>query len=204
MTRVCSLLPSATEIVAELGLIDSLVAVSEECKWPAEVQAKPRVTAARVDSANLSSAEIDRVVRASISDGRPLYACHTLAMEAVGRKLLTIEGVGTDANPHPLQRIGHLHVAADCGFCTAGWVVTAKGLLDTNRHPSEDDVKKALEAAPGTDVKSAALAAAAAAAKLHAPGLMSGHADQSSGQDAKKKTSGRWVRHHGKIIVHLT
>src|SRR5947207_2101142 len=74
-------------------------------------------------------------------DGRPLYACHTLAMEAVGKKLLTIEGVGTDANPHPLQRIGHLHVAADCGFCTAGWVVTAKGLLDTNRNPSEDDVK---------------------------------------------------------------
>jgi iron complex transport system substrate-binding protein len=73
VTRVVSLLPSATEIVADLGLIDSLVAVSEECKWPAEVQGKPRVTAARVDSANLSSAEIDQVVRASISDGRPLY-----------------------------------------------------------------------------------------------------------------------------------
>jgi iron complex transport system substrate-binding protein len=73
VTRVCSLLPSATEIVADLGLIDALVAVSEECKWPAEVQSKPRVTAARVDSANLSSAEIDRVVRYSISDGRPLY-----------------------------------------------------------------------------------------------------------------------------------
>src|SRR5437870_5428909 len=77
-------------------------------------------------------------------DGRPLYACHTLAMEAVGKKLLTIEGVGTEANPHPLQRIGHMHVAADCGFCTAGWVVTAKGLLDTNRNPSEADVKAAL------------------------------------------------------------
>jgi iron complex transport system substrate-binding protein len=74
VTRVCSLLPSATEIVADLGLIDSLVAVSEECKWPAEVQGKPRVTAARVDSANLSSFEIDRVVRASIAEGRPLYA----------------------------------------------------------------------------------------------------------------------------------
>src|SRR5258705_1257022 len=73
MTRVCSLLPSATEIVADLGLIDSLVAVSEECKWPAEVQSKPRVTAARIDSANLSSAEIDRIVRDSIGDGRPLY-----------------------------------------------------------------------------------------------------------------------------------
>ena len=71
--RICSLLPSATEIVADLGLVDSLVAVSEECKWPAEVRDKPRVTAARVDSANLTSAEIDRVVRESIGDGRALY-----------------------------------------------------------------------------------------------------------------------------------
>jgi CO/xanthine dehydrogenase Mo-binding subunit/aerobic-type carbon monoxide dehydrogenase small subunit (CoxS/CutS family) len=77
-------------------------------------------------------------------DGRPFYSCHTLAMEAAGKKLLTIEGVGTESSLHPLQRLGHMHVAADCGFCTAGWVVTAKGLLDTNRNPSEDDVKAAL------------------------------------------------------------
>jgi CO/xanthine dehydrogenase Mo-binding subunit/aerobic-type carbon monoxide dehydrogenase small subunit (CoxS/CutS family) len=77
-------------------------------------------------------------------DGRPLYSCHTLAMEAVGKKVLTIEGVGTAEHLHPLQRIGHMHVAADCGFCTAGWVVTAKGLLDTNRHPTEAEVKAAL------------------------------------------------------------
>jgi len=77
-------------------------------------------------------------------DGRPFYSCHMLAMEAVGKKLLTIEGVGTAEHLHPLQRIGHMHVAADCGFCTAGWVVTAKGLLDTNRNPTEGDVKAAL------------------------------------------------------------
>jgi iron complex transport system substrate-binding protein len=73
MTRICSLLPSATEIVADLGLADSLVAVSEECKWPESIRGKPQVTAARVDSANLSSAEIDRIVRDSVGDGRPLY-----------------------------------------------------------------------------------------------------------------------------------
>jgi iron complex transport system substrate-binding protein len=73
VTRICSLLPSATEIVCDLGLIDSLVAVSEECRWPAEVASKPRVTAARVDSANLSSAEIDRVVRESLGGGEALY-----------------------------------------------------------------------------------------------------------------------------------
>ena len=77
-------------------------------------------------------------------DGRPFYSCHTLAMEAAGKNVLTIEGVGTAEHLHPLQRIGHERVAADCGFCTAGWVVTAKGLLDTNRNPSEDDVKAAL------------------------------------------------------------
>src|SRR5579864_8849693 len=77
-------------------------------------------------------------------DGTPFYSCHTLATEAVGKKILTIEGVGDEKNMHPLQRIGHTRVAADCGFCTAGWVVTAKGLLDKNLNPNEDQVKAAL------------------------------------------------------------
>src|SRR4051812_305795 len=71
--RICSLLPSATEIIADLGLIDSLVGVSEECAWPPEVRAKPTVTAARVDPAQLSSAEIDRAVKESVEDGSSLY-----------------------------------------------------------------------------------------------------------------------------------
>jgi len=72
--RVCSLLPSATEIIADLGLIDSLVGVSEECRWPPEVVGKPVVTAARIDSSVLSSSEIDAAVRESVRDGRSLYA----------------------------------------------------------------------------------------------------------------------------------
>ena len=79
-----------------------------------------------------------------VVDGTPIYSCHTLATEAAGKKILTIEGVGDEKTLHPLQRIGHTHVAADCGFCTAGWVVTAKALLDKNLHPSVDDVKAAL------------------------------------------------------------
>src|SRR6202023_2049963 len=69
---------------------------------------------------------------------------HTLATEAVGKKILTIEGVGDEKNLHPLQSVGFTRVAADCGFCTAGWVVTAKGLLDKNLDPSEEEVKAAL------------------------------------------------------------
>jgi len=77
-------------------------------------------------------------------DGVPVYSCHTLATEAAGKKIFTIEGVSDGQNLHPLQRIGHTHVAADCGFCTAGWVVTAKALLDKNLDPSEAQVKAAL------------------------------------------------------------
>ncbi|MGD0132931.1 MAG: molybdopterin-dependent oxidoreductase [Bryobacteraceae bacterium] len=91
-------------------------------------------------------------------DGIPVYSCHTLATEAAGgKKILTIEGLGGESaqpargvvrdeksNLHPLQRIGHTRVAADCGFCTAGWIVTAKGLLDKNPNPNEDQVKAAL------------------------------------------------------------
>src|SRR5579883_2425251 len=75
-------------------------------------------------------------------DGVPLYSCHTLAMEAAGKKIVTIEGVGDEKNLHPLQRIGHIRVAADCGYCTAGWVVTAKALLEKNTNPSEEQLKQ--------------------------------------------------------------
>ena len=77
-------------------------------------------------------------------DGVPVYSCHTLATEGVGRKIVTIEGIGDEKNLHPLQSIGHTRVAADCGFCTAGWVVTAKALLDKNPDPSVDQIKDAL------------------------------------------------------------
>lgn len=71
--RICSFLPSATEIVCDLGLIDSLVGVSEECRWPEAVLGKPVVTAARIDPSSLSSREIDEAVRSSLRDGRSLY-----------------------------------------------------------------------------------------------------------------------------------
>ena len=64
--RICSLLPSATEIVAELGLVGSLVGISEECDWPPEVRGLPVVTAAsRVETTRLTSLEIDRAVTRS-------------------------------------------------------------------------------------------------------------------------------------------
>jgi iron complex transport system substrate-binding protein len=72
--RIVSLLPSATEIIVRLGLIDDLVGRSNECTYPPEILDRPVVTAARIDPTDLESIEIDRLVRASIADGRSLYA----------------------------------------------------------------------------------------------------------------------------------
>lgn len=71
--RICSLLPSATEIVGHLGLTDSLVGVSEECDWPEGVDRLPVVTASRVDPAELTSLQIDAAVRTALEDGSSLY-----------------------------------------------------------------------------------------------------------------------------------
>ena len=60
-------------------------------------------------------------------DGTPFYSCHTLAFEAVGKKIFTVEGLGDEKNLHPLQKVANLYAAAECGFCTPGWEVTAKG-----------------------------------------------------------------------------
>ncbi len=89
--RICSFLPSATEIIAELGLIDSLVGVSEECRWPPEVVGKPVVTAARIDPSSLSSLEIDEAVRASLRDGRSLYSVDAELIDALRPDLIVTQ-----------------------------------------------------------------------------------------------------------------
>ena len=80
---MCSLLPSATEIVAALGEADRLVGVSEECDWPPEVRDLPVVTASRISSRELGSLEIDRAVRQAVTDGRSLYAIDEELVDAL-------------------------------------------------------------------------------------------------------------------------
>lgn len=72
--RIVSLLPSATDMIADLDLMDSLVGVSEDCNWPPEVKTKPVVARSRVDLSGLTSAQIDEVVTASKSESHSLYA----------------------------------------------------------------------------------------------------------------------------------
>jgi iron complex transport system substrate-binding protein len=72
--RIVSLLPSATDIIFELGLLDTVVGVSGDCNWPPELAGTPVVAQAAFDPAALSSAEIDALVSASASDGQRLFA----------------------------------------------------------------------------------------------------------------------------------
>jgi carbon-monoxide dehydrogenase small subunit len=74
-------------------------------------------------------------------DGQPVSACCTLAYEARGRDVLTIEGLAVDGRLHPLQQAFVDHAAVQCGFCTPGMVLTALVLLRETPQPDAEQVK---------------------------------------------------------------
>jgi nicotinate dehydrogenase subunit A len=79
-------------------------------------------------------------------DGQPVRSCVTPAGTLGASEITTIEGLGTIAQQHPLQKAFMDEQAAQCGYCIAGMMMTAKSLLDSNPHPSEAQVRDALSA----------------------------------------------------------
>jgi aerobic-type carbon monoxide dehydrogenase small subunit (CoxS/CutS family) len=77
-----------------------------------------------------------------VLDGRPVLSCMTLAIECNGMTVETIERIAADH--HPLIDAYIKHHALQCGYCTPGFIVTAKALLDHNADPTEDEIKGAL------------------------------------------------------------
>lgn len=77
-------------------------------------------------------------------DNVPVNSCMTLAIDAVGHHVTTIEGIGTDDQPHPIQAAFIKHDAMQCGFCTPGMVMSCAALLERNPHPTEADVRYAV------------------------------------------------------------
>jgi xanthine dehydrogenase YagT iron-sulfur-binding subunit len=77
-------------------------------------------------------------------DKMPVNSCMTLAIDAVGHKVTTIEGLSNGDQMHPLQTAFVRHDAMQCGFCTPGMVMTCAALLDKNPHPTEADVRYAV------------------------------------------------------------
>ena len=79
-----------------------------------------------------------------IMDGRAILACQTLAVECEGHSIQTIEGIAADPKWKPLIDAYCRWDAMQCGYCTPGFLVSAKALLDKNPHPTEQEIKEAL------------------------------------------------------------
>jgi nicotinate dehydrogenase subunit A len=78
-------------------------------------------------------------------DGRVAYACTTPVSAALGHQVTTVEGLGSESNPHPIQQALLDEQAAQCGYCLSGIVIRAAALLAENPHPDEAAVRAALD-----------------------------------------------------------
>ncbi len=80
-----------------------------------------------------------------ILDGMAVKSCSVLALQANGGEVLTVEGLANGAKLHPLQEAFLDHGAFQCGFCTAGMLMSAKALLDENPSPIEEQIKEGID-----------------------------------------------------------
>jgi len=78
-------------------------------------------------------------------DGDPVNSCLTLAQEVHGHEVVTVEGIAQEGQLHPIQKKFIEKWAFQCGYCTPGMVMSAKALLDKNPHPTELEVREAIE-----------------------------------------------------------
>ena len=78
-------------------------------------------------------------------DGKAVKSCTLLAVQADGAEITTIEGLGTQGMLHPLQEAFREMHGLQCGFCTPGMIMVAADLLKANPHPSEEEIRHALE-----------------------------------------------------------
>lgn len=80
-----------------------------------------------------------------ILDGKPVYSCTSLAVEALGKEIQTVEGLSKERKLHPLQASFIEHDGLQCGYCTPGMLMSTKALLDRNPHPTEYDVRRSID-----------------------------------------------------------
>jgi len=78
-------------------------------------------------------------------DGEPVKSCMLLAVQADGARIATVEGLAPDGDLTALQRAFNEHHALQCGYCTPGMLMSASALLAQNPHPTEEEVRYALQ-----------------------------------------------------------
>ena len=79
-----------------------------------------------------------------VMDGKAVNSCLVLAVDAVDKEIVTIEGLARGTDLHPVQKAFLEYGAVQCGFCTPGMILTAKALLDENPNPSREDIIAAI------------------------------------------------------------
>lgn len=77
-------------------------------------------------------------------DAKPVLSCLTLALDARGKDIVTVEDMAENGHLHPLQQAFIEHGAIQCGFCTPGMLLSAKALLDHNPLPTDRDIREAV------------------------------------------------------------
>lgn len=78
-------------------------------------------------------------------DGSPVYSCTTLAVEAAGRQIITIEGVAVNGQLHHIQAAFIEHDALQCGYCTPGMILSLKACLENSSSHTEEDIRGAID-----------------------------------------------------------
>ena len=79
-----------------------------------------------------------------IVDGEAMLSCLTQTARCGGKEITTVEGVAAKGELHPLQASAIQHGAVQCGYCTPGWLLSAKVLIDNNPRPTRDEVTNAI------------------------------------------------------------
>ena len=77
-------------------------------------------------------------------DGQPVRSCLMLAVQAEGVAITTVEGLADGETLHPLQQAFWDHHGLQCGFCTPGFLLTAKAFLEENPRPSDEEIREAI------------------------------------------------------------
>lgn len=80
-----------------------------------------------------------------IIDGEKAFSCTATVKDVTGKEIMTLEGLGTTENPHPIQAAFLAEQAAQCGYCTSGIIIATKVLLDGNPDPDMDAIRIALQ-----------------------------------------------------------
>lgn len=141
-------LPEQAPSVVGPGVVPVRLKINGQTR---ELRVEPRVTLLDALRNHLDMTGAKKVCdRAScgactlILDGRPVYSCTVLAIDAQGKSIETIEGLAPKERLHPISEAFVDNDAQQCGFCTAGFVMAAKAYIDKHPRPTYDEVKKAL------------------------------------------------------------